>query len=331
MRIDTWLILGIVAVTGSTVHAEGRLLLRSGFEPPVRVTDDMRDLTGGDGDQITDWESTPGWIESSRFVYLVSRDKNSADFMTSSITKMAGPKGIESHVLCMRNIADDPDHGSTSRNEYSFFGRKPPHDYKQGYARYWMKLEADLPDRLSNEKSTPWYMIMEWKEPNSGIKYSAEKCREAGEGPAGTNNYRINVGIRREADATRFRWVINGEHPQPCRKKEWSFDDSGVEVPFGEWFLVEAYMKKHDTKGRVYFAVNKQVVLDTAETRPDGFTGRTQHADNPLELKFWSPMKNYHGMEWNEKGPLCQWYDDFELWTDFPPGHSALGDVGRAK
>ena len=251
--------------------------------------------------------------------------------MTSTIVKAAGPQGTESHVLCMQSIADDPDHSSTSRNEFSFFARKPPHDYRQGYVRYWMKLQADLPERVPNHRPTPWYMIMEWKEPDSGIKHPAKKCRASGEGPAGTNNYRINIGIRREAGATRFRWVVNGEHPQPCRKKEWSYDDSEVGVPFGDWFLVEAYMKKHATQGRVYFAVNEQVVLDTTQTRPAGFVGRTQHADNPLELKFWSPLKNYHGMVWNQQGPISQWYDDFELWTDFPPGHPATAGAAQRR
>ena len=90
-------------------------------------------------------------------------------------------------------------------------------------------------------------------------------------------------------------------------------------------------MKKHTTQGRVYFAVNGQVVLDTEQTQPAGFNGRTQHADNPLELSFWSPLKNYHGMDWNRKGPISQWYDDFELWTDFPPGHSAALASGHSK
>jgi len=96
-----------------------------------------------------------------------------------------------------------------------------------------------------------------------------------------------------------------------------------AKVPLGKWFLVEAYMKKDAIAGRVYFAVNGKVVLDTDQTKPQGFTGRTQHADNPLELRFWSPMKNYHHMDWNKQGPVSQWYDDFELWTDFPPNHPA--------
>jgi hypothetical protein len=103
-------------------------------------------------------------------------------------------------------------------------------------------------------------MIMEWKEPDSGIRKSAAECKACGEGAGGSNNYRINIGIHREAKATQLRWYLTGEHPQPCRKAEWTYSNPDVEVPLGRWFFVEAYMKKHATAGRVYFAVNGQVV-----------------------------------------------------------------------
>jgi hypothetical protein len=106
--------------------------------------------------------------------------------------------------------------------------------------------------------------------------------------------------------------------------KEWTYINNQEIVPFGKWFQVEAYLKKHESEGRVYFSVNSQIILDTHIVWPEGFTGRTQHNDNPMPLRFWSPMKNYHSMEWNKDGPICQWYDDFELWSSFPPGHPAL-------
>ncbi len=311
----------LVCTTGVKAHAQGQLLLKSGFESSVQITEDMSDITGLDTVSGFDWDDTPAWIESSRYAYLVNRDKRLTDYMASFIETAIGPHGNRTHVLCLQNRADDPDHGSTSRNEYSFFGRKPPNEYMEGYVKYWMKLQGNLEELVPRDKQSPWYMIMEWKEPNSGIKYSAAACRERGEGPAGSNNYRININIRREKDAPKFHWYITGEHPQPCRKTEWAYLNPEVEVPLGKWFLVEAYMKKDAVDGRVYFAVNGDVVLDTDQVRPKGFTGRTQHADNPLELRFWSPMKNYHHMDWNKQGPVSQWYDDFELWSGFPPGH----------
>jgi hypothetical protein len=313
-----------LALAGGPACGQGRMLLKSGFEGEVRVTPDMADLTGIDPESGYDWDATSEWIESSRFVYLVGKNKTLTDYMASSIETMIGPQGNETRVLRMENRADDPDQQSTSRNEYSFFMKAPPHEYREGYVRYWMKLQGNLGELLPNDRVTPWYMIMEWKEPDSRIRKSAAECRESGEKAGGSNNYRINIGIQREAHATKFRWHVMGEHPQPCRQAEWTYTNPDVEVPLGRWFFVEAYMKKHATAGRVYFAVNGQVVLDTRVTRPAGFTGRTEHADNPLPLKFWSPMKNYHSMEWNRQGPVSQWYDDFELWSGFPPGHPAL-------
>jgi hypothetical protein len=307
--------------TIAAAQPPGTLLLKSGFEEGVRISDDMNRILGSDVPGFV-WEKTPLW-ESSRFVYLVGRDRKLTDYMESVIERQVGPHGRETRVLRLTNKADDPEHPSTSRNELSFFAPNPPNEYTEGYVRYWMKLQPNLDRLIPADRAAPWYMIMEWKEPNSGTAKSAQACKECCNARAGgSNNYRINVGLQRRPGSSEFHWVIRGERPQPCRVEEWRHENNRVKVPLGEWFLVEAYMKKHRREGRVYFAVNGQVILDTNETKPAGFTGRTEHPDNPLHLRFWSPLKNYHGMEWNAQGPVSQWYDDFELWSGFPPGHA---------
>jgi hypothetical protein len=307
----------------ATQAAGGTLLLKSGFEEGVRITDDLGTISGSDVPGYT-WDKVPQW-ESSRFAYIISRGSKAIDFVDSVIERQRGPEGRETRVLRLVNKADDPDHRSTSRNEFSFFAPNPPDEYKEGYVRYWMKLQSNLADLVPSTKPTPWYMILEWKEPNAKTAKSAEECRECcGAKAGGSNNYRINIGLQRKAGSTAYEWVVRGERPQPCRVEEWRHENATVKVPLGEWFMVEAYLKKDAREGRVYFAVNRQVVLDTRVTPPAGFTGRTEHPDNPLPLRFWSPMKNYHGMEWNVQGPVSQWYDDFELWSGFPPGHPAL-------
>ncbi len=59
-----WLWLGLAH---SPTFAQGQLLLKSGFEGDVRVTQDMLDITGVDPNSGCNWEATPEWIESSRF------------------------------------------------------------------------------------------------------------------------------------------------------------------------------------------------------------------------------------------------------------------------
>lgn len=300
------------------VTERAKLLLKSGFEEGVFINDEMTDICGSDVSGFS-WDATPSWISSSRFEYVVGKGKNIRNFMEAAIEPTIGPFGKTTRALRLTNIGDDKDHSATSRVEFSFFGKESPDDYQQGFVRYWMKLQGNLGELIPDDRETPFYMLMEWKEPNSNNSMNAQQCKDCCNANAGgTNNYRINIGIVRNAGEKEFSWVIRGEQPQPCRIEEWKFMTDKVKVPLGEWFLVEAFMKKHTSDGRVYFSVNGQVILDTDKARPAGFTGRTQHSQEPMNLRFWSPMKNYHGMEWNKQGPVSQWYDDIELWSDFP-------------
>jgi len=301
-----------------------RLLLKSGFEDGVSISEDLENINGADYPGYS-WDDTLSWIKSSRFAYIVGDDKQLNEFMESAIESQLGPSGDSSKVLRLTNIKDDPDHSATSRNEFSFFGKDAPYDYQEGYVRYWMKLQDNLDQLIPYQESSPFYMIMEWKEPNSKVRWSADECDSCCQSrPGGTNNYRININLQKDANSSNLYWLIRGEQPQPCRIEEWRYDNREVPVPVGEWFLVEAYMKKHTTEGRVYFAINEQVVLDTDQVQPEGFSDRTTHIQNPMRLQFWSPMKNYHGMRWNHAGPVSQWYDDIEIWNGFPTGHPAL-------
>lgn len=318
----------LVVMAWSNVQSQnykpGKLILKTGFEKGVRVTDSLKTIVGSDIDKYS-WEDFSSWYESIRFAYSVGSNKNLIDFQEPAIDTIAGRDGKETRVLCLTNKADDPDNKATSRVELSFFGKKSEKGFHEGYVRYWMKLQDNLGELASNDENSPWYMIMEWKEPSSKVVKSAEECKTCCNGKAGgTNNYRINIGITREKSSSVFHWIFSGEQPQPCRVKEWEFVNSEASVPLGEWFMVEAFMKKHASDGRVWFAINGQVILDTDQTKPNGFTGRTQHAENPLPLGFWSPLKNYHDMQWNRQGPISQWYDDFEFWDGFPEGHPAL-------
>ena len=168
------LLYGTAAAASAT--AGGILLLKSGFEDGVRITDDLNAIAGSDVPGFT-WDKVPQW-ESSRFVYVIGRGRKASKFMDSVIEREIGPHGRESRVLRLVNKADDPDHSSTSRNEFSFFAPNPPNEYKEGYVRYWMKLQPNLAELLPSGRPTPWYMILEWKEPNARTAKSAQECQE---------------------------------------------------------------------------------------------------------------------------------------------------------
>jgi len=281
------------------------VLFASGFEPDTAVTDDLLNIVGPDLSTGYSWEELPDWVERTRFTYIISAGKDVLDFMNTEIIEMDGPLGHVTRVLHIENRADDPDNSSTSRNEFSLFSKDPPDDYREGRVRYWMLLQDNLDRIIPLDSNAGWYMIMEWKEPNSGVTYTDEECAAMGCTAAGSNNYRINIGIDKDADSDRLYWVAHGEAPQPCRCREWTITNDEVAVPLGEWFRVEAYMRKDHVDGRVYFAVNGEVVVDTIV--------RTEHEDNPLPLQFWSIFKLYHGNDWRALGPTNQWYDNLEM------------------
>jgi len=309
-----------ISVLSATTAGEppGRLLFQSGFESDTSVDAEMKRLLGMDRATGYDWQVYPDWIADARFVYLV-RDPRLRDFVESRIITADGPHGTPSRVLEMRSSKDDPRQSSTTRNEFSWFSHAAPHDFREGFVRFWLKLE-DLRAFIPEDQEHSWYMIMEWKEPPSNDRWSLEKCRKLGVQPPGSNNYRINIGLEKRAGSG-FCWRIMGQQAHPFRKTEWTYENRTVPVPLEQWFLVEAYLRKDRSRGRVYFAVNGKVVLDTDVTCPDHFTGRTEHATNPLPLKFWSPLKMYHGKDYWQVRPTIQWYDDLELWSSFPPGY----------
>ena len=96
------------------------LLLKSGFEEGISISDGMKRISGSDVPGYSR-DNFPEWIASSRFVYIVEQGKKPTDHMESAIEIAPGPGGNKTRVLRMTSIADDPDHRSTSRNEYSFF------------------------------------------------------------------------------------------------------------------------------------------------------------------------------------------------------------------
>ena len=93
MFIKIVLIASLLQIASNNSQDQAQLLLKSGFEPPVRVTGDMSDIVGADQGTHLGWETTSAWIASSRFAYLVRRDKKLTDYMASFITETKGPFG----------------------------------------------------------------------------------------------------------------------------------------------------------------------------------------------------------------------------------------------
>lgn len=292
----------------SEAFAQGKLLFKTGFEADTRIetSENNHLFSGTDHSTGYSWDKNevPGVMQ---FVYIAGRQPE--NYISTRLEQTSGRNGEATTALYMGVKADFPDDkfGAVSRNEFSFFpaGRS----FNEGYVSLWMKLQDNLLDIAPKTKSSrqlgyygldSWRMLMEIKEPDSGI---ALKGR-------GTNNYRISFFIARDSLTNKMYWLLRGEMPQPVRKIDWESENRNIEVPIGEWFKMEAYYKKGKEDGRIWWAVNGQEIAD--------YRGRTEHPDNPLPVKFWSFFKLYQDEAWFQKGEVFQWVDDLEFWSSWP-------------
>jgi hypothetical protein len=287
----------------------GELIFSSGFSEGTEVAADLSDLHGVDAETGFSWDDTPAWIDRSEFYYAVRDPDQVSEFMDTDIIEAPGPAGDPSRVLHLVSKGNDPDQSATSRNEFSLFGKDEPDDFQEGFVRYWTKLQPDLASVVPADEDSRLYYLMEIKDHTLGEEGTGE----------GFSSFRMNIGLAQDAESRDLYWVATGEQVQPVRQIEWQARNASVDVPLGEWFLVEAYYKRHPTDGRVFLAVDGEVVFDV--------TARTQHRDDPQPLNFWSVFKLYHDPSWWAAGPTEQWYDDLEIWTSFPPDYAVPESV----
>ncbi len=278
--------------TTTSSRDNANLLFKSGFEGNVAVTpygNNRHTLTGTDEETNFSWD-TDLPAEKAQFLYLTG-DKSPDSFVKNRIEQVIGPDGNLTDALYMEVTKDYGGDDAITRNEFQLF---PSSDLNQAYIRYSMKLQENYLDAWPNKDA--WRVFMEWKEPNV-------------DNSGGTNNYRFNTLI--SADREQIHWSAQTQQVQPNRITEWTADNKQVSVPIDEWFDVEVFWRKGDeNEGRLWFAVNGQEVFD--------YQGRTEHKDRPQDLEFWSIFKLYTGLDSLKNGPVYQWIDDVEIWSDFP-------------
>ena len=296
----------MVTVSGE----EPKLIFKSGFEGAVHIQkgkwlnpDSNREQILGTDDESgynwrTDWEP---YLVNAHFEYVISSDKPAGDFVTTAIRQMPGPvkTSPENRILYLGVKGDDPQNGSTTRNELDLH---PNGEFQQAYAKYWMKIHPDFYQKLPENT---WVMVMEWKEPDNPQVSTG-----------GTNNWHTNITLRSN-DAGKLAWCFQRQTVQPDRITEQMVFNESVPVPVGDWFTVETFWK-WGKDGRIWYAINGETIFDQF--------GRFEHPDNPLGLKFWAIFKNYRGLSWYDddlsNGDETWFaYDDVEVWSDFPAGH----------
>lgn len=304
------LIIPILIILWFNAFSQSKLILKSGFEKntEIEVFKNGHFFTGEDKSSGFSWDDNQ---LNGRLNFFYLAGDQPEKYVETRIDNVRGHDNKKTRAVYMavKNDLHGDGFGMVTRNELSYFPDSP---LKEGYVSLWMKLQDDLLDKLPKTKRShqldyyqldSWRMLMEIKEPNSGV---SKKGR-------GTNNYRMSFFMTRDSLTNKMYWLLRGEMPQPVRLIDWEIENKSVEVPIGEWFKMEVYFRKDRTNGRIWWAINNQEIAD--------YRGRTEHPDNPMPVKFWSFAKLYQDEKWFEPGPVYQWIDDLEYWTGFPLGH----------
>lgn len=163
------------------------------------------------------------------------------------------------------------------------------------YYSYWMYLPSDFE---LNSGGGGWMVI------NSVREYST--------GYQGDSDRDFSVVFLIYQGATQgFYWRLELKRYDPYDFiTGWSHFD--VEVPLGQWFHVEQYVKRHLTDGIVKMWVNGVSVFNIT-----GIRTRDTTSDWAYKIKLTTVMSAYSGAD-QSSFPLYAWFDDVEIWDGIP-------------
>lgn len=297
-----------------------KLLFSSGFEggamsivPPWDCwgTGCWQDLVGRDSITGFTW---PGTIGDGGGKFLILTDpvqttpQNVGEYAFNRMETVPGPRGSSTTALrqqISKNVnGTNPMGTSPSQNEFVF---TPLRETSDLYVSYWMKLQPDLVEKMTNLPGGPgisgggtWRAIFALK---TGGRTSWNT-------PADNGDYRIEAYVMTYGSKTPY-WTIladnnaGGGAPDINR---WHIENRNVPVPVGEWFKFEIFWHRSaSADGRVWMAINGQTIADRR--------GPNVGAWNMPINRIMAPIL-YSGSAM----PIYQWVDDVEIWDGFPSG-----------
>ena len=150
---------------------------------------------------------------------------------------------------------------SSVRSNFVIFVHPDEPLNKQGYIKYWLKLQDNLETVM--KEGSRWRLVIEWK--------ASDEYR-----------FSLNIGYQ-----DKLYWYAEGKFNY---KLDWKAFNTNTPVPVGEWFLFEVFYKLDPTDGRLLVIVDGQTIID--------YTGRTK---SKAPVNRWFIFKDYTGHEtfWN--------------------------------
>ncbi|MBW2529478.1 MAG: hypothetical protein JRI23_35200, partial [Deltaproteobacteria bacterium] len=288
----------------------GQLQFRSGFEPdtawqPHRIHGIDQSAPSGVGD----WDALPtylGWMWNQMAFFEPQGGAN-------SISIVPDPLDGTNSVLHLHNVEKMTSGSSErSRSQLSLWQAESWSDvggtnlFDQQFYRFKMLLPVELESSYAFAERAQWYMIWE---------------SHAWDDDPG----RHGIYVCKRADSSQWYFHVVQQNPEGVTTtwenttSQWYdpvLPDSDFGVPFGQWMTVEIFFKYHPTDGAFFVAVtpsggSRRVMAD--------FHGQTQFGNKVFNQTMFKMY--HHGAFIDRMGATHQYYDDFEVWTDFPPGY----------
>jgi hypothetical protein len=287
--------------------AQGVLQFKSGFEPNTYWTGSGFggiDYSAPSG--INNWSNLTSYLDWLRTGMYYGQG---GDF-----SLVSDPVNPGNTVLRLRTLTAS---GSLSRSQWAMWQtsgwdhKGGVNRYEQQFFRQRMFIPIEVGDMYSTSESAAWFMIWEshaWPENVvDGVRYG--------------ENTRHGIYIDKASGEDFWHFQVVQERPEGYRNLEWeNVDHQDVAVPFGEWFTFEVFFKYHETAGEFFVAIatedrGRQVVAE--------YKGQTKYDRILFDVE---PFKQYHDVEYIHRlGSVSLYYDDFEIWNDYPLGYPDSG------
>lgn len=299
--------------------SDGVLQFKSGFEGTTRITGEISTVSGKDGwiegidGSLGDWSS----LKVGNYSNLDWVVQAIGWFQGGRMEIVLDPTGLKNRVLRFRNTAvvSGVSRSQWQLNQVNYWTIDGvPNRFKQQFYRYRMYIPSDITKIISYGSRAPWYVI--W-ESHSWNEYWSE-----GE------QTRYAVYLQKRENSNLWYLNVQQSNPENCTdpygishtacKVFW--DNRGVgqsiAVPFDEWFTLDVFFKYSETDGEWYVAITRD-----GQKRQEiaHYVGRTKYGE---KLHDQMIMKMYANAAYQKAlGEYSQYYDDLEIWSDYPPGY----------
>lgn len=299
---------------------DAKLLFRSGFEggsmsilPPYDCwgTGCWQELVGTDSLTSFTW---PGniWGGGGQFLMLtdpvVTTAATVGNYLYNRFETVTGPDGRPTTALRQQITKNANGTGpmgtSPMQTEFQFLPKRESGDL---YVSYWIKLQPDLVQKMTNLPAGPgisgggtWRTLFAFK---TGGQTSWG-------GPADNGDYRVEAYVMTYG-GTQPYWVILGDNNAgggAPSVNSFRVENRTVPVPIDRWFKLEVFWHRSSgSDGRVWMAVDGKTIADRR--------GANMGAWNMPINRIIAPIL-YAGSTM----PIYQWVDDIEIWDGFPGG-----------